>query len=796
MTRIAALLAVLAAAFALFYAFSRTPPPSPSSAPAAAFSAGRAMRDIEVMGATAHPVGSPANAAVRDYLVRRMTELGLSPRVQSDEAIRSAAFGGEPWVSGSHVENVIGLLPGRNPALPALALMAHHDSVPGSPGAADDTTGVADALETVRAIEASGRPLRDVMVVITDGEEAGLLGATAFFADDPAAKRVGFVINLETRGGGGRAQMFETGPGNGAAVDLFRRTTAMASANSLSVFVYKQLPNDTDYTVAKAAGIPGLNFAFIGRQFDYHSPSSTVAALDQGSVQQMGEEILGPTRALADEPTLPAKTADAVYGNLVGDFIVAYPPWAGWILLAAIAGLIAWAVVRARRAEELRWLDLIQGPGLTLLFLAAAALALHLVRRLTGIGVGWIEGRALLARFPLYEVAMAFAGVAAALLTLFARALGETRVATALVAIAAALAASAFGGLDATALVEGAIVLVLGFLMLGRGSDFTGGWLGLLVVGLLLALALQILAPTTAFVVAWPLGAASIIAHLVAPTQKAPPWLRWTCALALMILTAAWTGGLMHSLLQAMDVPELPALPVWLAALALWPLLWPRPGSRAASMTLAVFALAGALGISLWLHFTSPWTARHPRVAEPLYVLDQNDGHAWRVSPFEPDPWTSAMLTADGGKVRRVNFPTFSKPVWAAPAGAATVPAPAIDVTRAVDGTINVKAVTDPRTTLHLDLKSDAVITGGTADGKPAPMLTEPGKWTHFIWRASSGLTVSFKPLGRGTLDVRYAAFTPAWPAGAKPLPAMPSDLMGWDLAGSSVAIGAMRSTW
>ena len=89
MIRIAALLAVLATAFALFFASSITPPPRGAATPATKFSAGRAMRDISVMGAVPHPVGSPANAAVRDYLVRRMTELGLSPRVPgSDTAFR------------------------------------------------------------------------------------------------------------------------------------------------------------------------------------------------------------------------------------------------------------------------------------------------------------------------------------------------------------------------------------------------------------------------------------------------------------------------------------------------------------------------------------------------------------------------------------------------------------------------------------------------------------------------------------------------------------------------------------
>jgi hypothetical protein len=264
MGKLRTLFVCLAAGFLLFYAGDRTPAPQPAGAPADQFAAGRALSDIAAMAPVPHPIGSPANAGVRDYLLQRMTALGLSPTVQRDESHIQRAYNGQTFIAGGEVENVIGVLPGRNRALPALALMAHYDSVPGSPGAADDMTGVASVLEIVRAIKTGGVPARDVMVVITDGEEAGLLGATAFFADHPLAGHVGFIMNLETRGGGGRAAMFETGADNGGAIDLYRRTAVRPSANSLSVFVYKHLPNDTDYTVPKAKGIAGLNYAFIG----------------------------------------------------------------------------------------------------------------------------------------------------------------------------------------------------------------------------------------------------------------------------------------------------------------------------------------------------------------------------------------------------------------------------------------------------------------------------------------------------------------------------------------------------
>ena len=231
------------AAFILFYASARTPGPLPVSAPATAFSGDRAMADVAIMAPVPHPVGSAAHAQVRDYLVGRMTALGLSPQIQRAHSQRMPGKAAG-LVLGGDVENVIGILPGRSSTAPALVLMAHYDSVQGSPGAADDVAGVATVLEIVRAIKADGIPARDVMVVMTDGEEAGLLGANAFFGQSPLAAHAGFVMNLESRGGGGKAIMFQTGPQNGAVIDLYRRTATTPESNSLSVFIYKLLPNE------------------------------------------------------------------------------------------------------------------------------------------------------------------------------------------------------------------------------------------------------------------------------------------------------------------------------------------------------------------------------------------------------------------------------------------------------------------------------------------------------------------------------------------------------------------------
>src|SRR5690606_6995658 len=133
----------------------------------------------------------------------------------------------------------------------------------------------------------------------------------------------------EARGGGGRVQMFQTGPENGEAIGLLRRTAVRPAATSLFGFVYERMPNDTDFTEARNAGITGLNYAFIGRQFDYHSPTSTPEALDQGSLQDLGDQVLATAAAMAFAPALPDKAPNAVYAHTFGDLMIAYPPVAG-----------------------------------------------------------------------------------------------------------------------------------------------------------------------------------------------------------------------------------------------------------------------------------------------------------------------------------------------------------------------------------------------------------------------------------------------------------------------------------
>ena len=100
------------------------------------------------------------------------------------------------------------------------------------------------------------------------------------------------------------------------------------------MLIYELMPNGTDFMIAKARGIPGINLAFIGRPGQYHSATSTPEALDQGSVQHIGSQALEALDAYVRSPALPRPGEPAVYADILGHGIVAHAPQTGWVLLA------------------------------------------------------------------------------------------------------------------------------------------------------------------------------------------------------------------------------------------------------------------------------------------------------------------------------------------------------------------------------------------------------------------------------------------------------------------------------
>ena len=314
------------------------PTPVPANAPDTTFSSSRAMTQLVDLARSPRPLGAPEHTRVRELLVDRLGELGPEPRVQTSmSVVRTGQL-----VQAATVRNVMTRIPGTA-STGAVLLMAHYDGVPHSLAAADDGVGVVMLLEVLRALQAGPPLANDLIVLLTDGEEAGLLGARAFIEAHPWMDDVALVLNVEMRGGGGPSIMFETGSENGWVVQAMATADPRPMAHSLSVEVYRRMPNFTDFTVFREAGVQGLNFAAIGDAWVYHQATDVPANVQEATLQHHGMRVLALAREFGQRDLTQVDAPDRVHFVLPGAGLVDFSM--GWISPAAAGVGLLWLLV-------------------------------------------------------------------------------------------------------------------------------------------------------------------------------------------------------------------------------------------------------------------------------------------------------------------------------------------------------------------------------------------------------------------------------------------------------------------
>jgi hypothetical protein len=366
-----AMLAGLLLAGWLTSGYRTLPAPVPANAPDTAFSSARAMTHLVEIARRPHAPGSPAHAMVRDYLLERLRALGLEPEVQTTTSLLARGS----LVRAATVRNIVARIPGTASA-GTIVITAHYDGREIARAAADDGFGVVSILEIARALKA-GAPLRnDVLLLVTDAEELGLLGARAFVAEHPAMADVRVVLELEMRGGGGPAIMFETGAENGWIVRALAASGARPFANSLSYEVYKSMPNDTDFTPFREAGRQGLNFAGVGRASLYHQNYDSPENVSEATLQHEGASALAVARRLGDQPLAEVNAPDVTYFTVPVLGLVVYDQ-AFVLPLAAAVFVLALVVLLPVRHTSSGWAGIASGFVLSLVSIGL------------GAGAGW-----------------------------------------------------------------------------------------------------------------------------------------------------------------------------------------------------------------------------------------------------------------------------------------------------------------------------------------------------------------------------------------------------------------------
>ncbi|MBO7268785.1 MAG: M28 family peptidase [Bacteroidales bacterium] len=284
--------AILAAAIALEF----IPVQEINDKSSPGFSAQRVADDLRVISKEPHSIQHPKERKVlRDFLFHRLQQMGGKAQVFEYYTIPSK-IGGKFSYSNVYAEFASPLPDSSSYIL----LVAHYDSrfrqkvgkdTVFSFDAADDGYGLGVILELVGlALDYRDEWKQGIKVLFTDAEEHNLDGMRSAWQENREIfNGVNLMVNIDARGVKGPALLFETSPGNEKVLDLYSYAKR-PQGFSLTTFVYKLLPNNTDFSIVKDT-IPGMNFAVVDNLKYYHTDLDNYSNISLKSVQHYGDQL-------------------------------------------------------------------------------------------------------------------------------------------------------------------------------------------------------------------------------------------------------------------------------------------------------------------------------------------------------------------------------------------------------------------------------------------------------------------------------------------------------------------------
>lgn len=280
---------------------------------------------------------------VKNYLINELKNLGIESKVYPYNGVYV-----ERTNSNEDLENIYAEIKGENDSY--IMLVTHYDSShakkeryaekDGSHGAADAGYGLSTILDTIRAIKENNIKLKNgIKILITDGEEYGLLGAKEAVKEKEIFENVNYLINLEARGTDGPAVMFETSPNNSKILDLYNKSDKPFSY-SITPEIYRLLPNGTDFTVFLDSNIPGINISVLDGIEHYHTPNDNIENINKKSLQHYGDQVLPIVTEFVSNENFSSK--DSVTSNndsiffILGSVFIKYSKIINYVLLLII----------------------------------------------------------------------------------------------------------------------------------------------------------------------------------------------------------------------------------------------------------------------------------------------------------------------------------------------------------------------------------------------------------------------------------------------------------------------------
>jgi hypothetical protein len=604
---------------------------------------------IERIASKPHPMGGQANREVRDYIVAYFESLGLSTEIQKTTVVYRHPTRSNQNTTVASVENIIARLPGssakKEGVANTLALLTHYDSRPLTPGAADDASGTATVMEVARLMVSDPAPAHDVLFVVTDGEEMGLLGAQGFFRQHPAAEEIGLVLNLEARGSSGVSSMFETSENNDWLIESLVNSAPDLVADSLSYEIYSRMPNDTDMSISKGEGIPGLNFGFVGGFFDYHSMTDTPENINQESVAQQANYLLFAARHFANTDSWQSGTANVTYFSLWAGQMVTYSQAVatGTGVVVLVFGL--WVFIVRARKGALRLSTI--GTGLLAIF-ALLSIVSSIFESMIDQQYARADGIARIISLGEWALAAYFV-VVLGISAWFASALkrGFSPKVAFIIPLGLAVLSLLAGRPWQAAVIMMAVLLPL-LLILSKRKNPPDIWGAGLMLWWVLTAVVVVVAPNASYILVLPLAGVLLT---IGPGQSkdgvnADLTVSRAIVASFVPLVFLPTLLVMAYLALGSTLPQFIMMISVVCLLLIWPLVQQVGQAANGKLGSAMFVLGAAL--TVWVMLGDGFDARTPRQQGLFLATDANQSQSFWVSPdARPGTWAGDFLGED-----------------------------------------------------------------------------------------------------------------------------------------------------
>jgi aminopeptidase N len=259
------------------------------------FNAQRMQQDIAYLADPAREgrgLGTPQLDQAAEYIAAQFQKAGLKPGGEGNSYYQTwtapAGEGAQPVT----LRNVVAVLPGTDPALPAIVVGAHYDHLGHGwpdvhqgdegkvhPGADDNASGVAVMLELARALGPRWQSPRSVIFIAFTAEEAGKLGSKHYIRQEGGnpAEQVMAMLNLDTVGRLDNKELLVLGANSAQEwPPIFQ---GIGFVTGVPIKAVLQDIGSSDHSPFLEAGIPAVQLC-TGPHPDYHRPTDTPDKID------------------------------------------------------------------------------------------------------------------------------------------------------------------------------------------------------------------------------------------------------------------------------------------------------------------------------------------------------------------------------------------------------------------------------------------------------------------------------------------------------------------------------------